>query len=156
MTGASNCCNYSKYLTSAALVFVWILALGWLVHGKLLMAQYAATASLWRTPEEMQALLPYHLLRLATLSLVFSVIYHCWRSRITIGAVGSKDCPHRKSFGFGVLIGLFQGINAAAGYIYMPIPATLALAWLADQVLLWVSAALILSLYSTRSTKADA
>lgn len=138
-------CDTKKWLKTALITFVITFGFDWLVHGKLLMDQYEATASLWRPKEEMEGMMNLCIARHALMALVFSCLYMCWKSKCTMGAVGSPDCPYKKSVGFGLKIGLLLGINAAAAYIYMPIPQELAISWLVAETVKWSIAAVALT-----------
>ncbi len=150
----TNCnaskCATTSWLMNAAIVFVFTMGFDWFVHGKLLMDVYEETANLWRTPEAMQALSMYCFAKHAVLALVFSALYACWRAKTTCGKAFSSECHYKKSAGFGLWIGLMLGVNAAASYIYMPIPAPLAVAWLDSEALKWSLAGVILSFFASR------
>jgi hypothetical protein len=138
-------CSTKKWLIGALVVFVVTMAYDWLVHGNLLMGLYRSIENLSRPYEEMKAMYGYCIAKHALQALLFAGAYGCWRSKVTMGAVGSKDCPYKKSMGFGLWIGLMLGINEASTYIYVPIPANLALAWLATETVKWILAAVALS-----------
>lgn len=137
-------CSLKKWFLSSLLVFVLAMAIDWFVHGYLLMDTYKATANLWRSEEEMQQFFPFCIARHVLQAMIFVALFGCWRAHATLGAVGSKDCPYKKSLGFGLLVGMMIGLQAASSYFYMPIPHQLAVWWLVSEALKWavVSAAL--------------
>ena len=141
-------CCMKPWLISAFIAFLVTLGYDWYVHSKLLMDMYTATAAMWRKPEEMQALQNLCLAKHALMALIFSGAYLCWRSKTVMGAVGSPDCPYKKSMGFGLWVGLLLGINMASAYIYMPIPQNLAWAWLIAETAKWTLTGAVLSYFT--------
>ncbi len=119
-------------LISVVAVFVFLNLYGMLVHGHLLMADYQATANLWRTQEEMQTMCIGWLAYYAVLSIILT----CWfkKSRSAFAACSTTSAPSCcpiKSGGlcFGLKLGLLMGTMMASSYLYMPIPGELAVKW---------------------------
>jgi hypothetical protein len=108
-----------KFLLGSLLVFIAWSILDFIVHGKLLMPQYAATASLWRPMDQMN--MGAMALVRALVALAFSAIY-LYQIKGTSIAAGAK---------FGLVFGLAMGIHMGFGsYGYMPIPMSLAWGWM--------------------------
>lgn len=126
-----------KFVITAVAAFALTMGFDWYVHGVLLMDQYTATASLWRPQAEMEAMSGLCIAKHAIQALVFTVLFMCWKKYQTFGACFTSLCPVRKGFYFGGLIGLMLGLNAAASYIWMPIPQSLAIAWGVAEVVKW-------------------
>lgn len=144
---SGKCC--SKNFVLSAIV---ITAYGWLfdflVHGKLFMHMYVDTAALWRPDSEMQQMMPFCIGYHIVIAFIITGGYLCWRKRITIGPVGSSECPYRQSMGFGLWLGLILGLSAATTYIFLPMPGKLALVWLGANTVKWViGGALLEKLY---------
>lgn len=138
-------CSTKKWFIASIVAFAVTMGFDWLVHGQLLMDDYKATAALWRPEESMKEFFPYCLAMHAAMAMIFAAMYSCWRSKVTLGAVGSKDCPYKKSMGFGLMIGAFVGIHAAGAYMYLAIPGDLAVKWLVAEMAKWALAGAALS-----------
>ena len=153
-TKASSQCCPKKWVMASIAAFALTFVFEWLVHGKLLMEQYTATASLWRTPEAIEAMMPLGIAKHALMAFIFTALLMQWKRTQTFGALFTSLCPVRKGFFFGAGIGLLLGINAASAYIYMPLPQNLALAWLAAEIAKWGIAGGVLTLLFVRCSKA--
>ncbi len=105
-------------LAIIAVFVVWSI-LDFLIHGMLLQSTYEATANLWRPMEEMNAFLCYGV------KLGFSVCF------VLIYALLISEKSLHNGIKYGLLLGLGNGLMALGSYVYMPIPLTLAEAWLA-------------------------
>ncbi len=126
-------CPVSACAIPVIALFIFLSAYNTLVHGHLLMDEYKATAALWRTPEEMNALAPWWMGYYALLSAVLA----CWfkKSKSAFSCAKTPEeaasrCPI-KSGGccFGLKLGLLMGLLMASSYLYMPIPSSLAIKW---------------------------
>jgi hypothetical protein len=109
-------------LAIIAVFVVWSI-LDYLIHGILLQSSYEATANLWRPMEEMKPLL-CHGVKLG-FSICFVLIYDLLISEKSL----------HNGIKFGLLLGLGNGLTALGSYVYMPIPLTIAEAWLAATLL---------------------
>lgn len=143
MTG--ECCSKRGLLLGLA-VAVWAWAFDFLIHGKLLMSMYEATASMWRPMSEMQEMglwcIAYHL----GMGILFASGYLCWRKHIVVGAVGSSECPYRKSMGFGLWVGLLLGLPQLMTYMWLPFTSfDLPIAWAVSELVKWTLAGLLLA-----------
>ena len=118
--------------------FVFIFATDFVVHAVWLAGDYKATASLWRSEDEMQSRFLFMLAAQFLCALAFLYIWARtgWRRRtITDGCT------------FGFWMGLFQQTTTIILYVVSPMPWRLALKWfgvgMVQAVLLGALAALI-------------
>lgn len=126
-------CKMSACLIPTAAVFVFLFLYNCLVHGNLLMEEYKATANLWRTEEEMNALQAGWLAYYALLAMVTT----CWFKKTKSAfmcksspADATSRCPIKSGGAcFGLKLGLLMGLLMASSYLYMPIPGSLAIKW---------------------------
>lgn len=99
--------------------FVFIFGFDWVYHGILLEGMYAETAHLWRPQEELDSMMPwcigFHLLYTGLIAALY-----CFAAPATMN----------KALRLGLLLGALVGFINAAAYIHMPMPGTLAVAWL--------------------------
>lgn len=149
---SSECCKKGLFFGLATAVFTW--AFDFLVHGIALKDLYATNAHFFRPMAEMQTMwywcIGYHVF----MGLVFAGGYICWRSKITVGAVGSDDCPYKKSGRFGLWVGLLLAAPQLMAYSWMPLPLDLPLAWAGSELVKWVLAGLVLgALYRWKDKK---
>jgi hypothetical protein len=118
---------------------------GWLVifvtdiaiHHFWLMADYAATKSIWRPDAEIQTRL--HWMFIAQF-LGVATFVTVWAKGFAGGSLGTGVV-------FGLLMGLFQAIWVLANYVMIPLPGDLAIKWfiggLAQAVLLGIATSLV-------------
>ncbi len=106
----------SRLLATAGISVAWM-GLDFVIHGKLLANQYAATAQLWRPMAEMCPMIMNGTTILAALA--FTLIYCQMVENKTL----------RKGIKLGILVGLLIGIGSLACYAYMPITKIIALGW---------------------------
>lgn len=83
--------NPRKLTLAIVAAFVITFLYDWLVHGKLLMASYKATASMWRPEAQMQAMMHYCIAKHILQAILFSGLLLHWKCSQTIGAVFSAD-----------------------------------------------------------------
>ena len=144
-----------RMILSVILVFIFLLASGYLVHHRWLMPIYEQTAALWRPMDEMKAMMPWMFGYYAVLSILISALF-CKIKKAKIQAcasgasegdyrVGGKHCPIKCGICFGITVGLLIGVVNAAAWIWMPIPGELAVKWIIAWVLQGIGAGLILS-----------
>jgi len=138
--GNSNSCRLG--VTTLA-VFVATFAFDWVYHGVLLKRAYEATAALWRPEAEMQEYFVYcllmHLVQAFLLTWIFTRHYE------------GRGVP--EGVRFGLAIGALIGVLHAGGYIYMPIPGALAIAWLIGGVMTGLVAGIVAALVYGRVCK---
>ncbi len=126
-------CKVSACLIPMVAVFIFLFGYNCLVHGHLLMADYAQTPALWRTDAEMQQLAPMWFAYYVALAAVLTCWFKKTKSVFACAPTpGEKpSCCPIKSGGccFGLKLGLLMGLLMACGYLYMPISSTLAIKW---------------------------
>ena len=149
-------CGTKSWIIGTLVAFAVTMGFDWFVHGNLLMDTYKATAEMWRPEAEMQKFFPFCIAKHVIEAAIFVALYGCWRSKTSCGAIGSKDCPGKKSMGFGLMIGLLLGVSSASSYIYMDIPQSLALSWLAAETAKWSITGMVLGLLSAKCMKTSA
>lgn len=108
-----------RNLLAVIAIFVAWSILDYLIHGIMLASSYEATANLWRPMEEMNPLLCYGV-KLG-FTICFVLIYDLLISNKSL----------QNGIKFGLLLGLGNGLVDLGSYVYMPIPLTMAGAWLA-------------------------
>lgn len=139
-----GCCG--RWLLASLVIFVFIFAAEFFVHGIWLMPIYEETASLWRSQEEMQQLFPWMFLYQGLVAVLVSTLY-C-KCRCGLAHVPEGQCNPRPSIHalcFGLLTGVLFGVLHAAAYIWTPIPLELAIKWFVANVLEGVCIGAILS-----------
>ncbi len=113
--------NIIRFLVAVIVGFVFVFGFDFVFHALLLEDQYKETAHLWRPQETMEMFFPVamasQLAYVTAMALVFTRNYE------------GKGIG--EGFRFGILIGILMGVAQFGIYPYMPIPLTLALAWLA-------------------------
>lgn len=143
-----------RMIFSVITAFAVIFCFDFVVHAVLLMPCYLATADVWNTPQEMTSRqLWYPVVQLMS-AITISVFYVCWRCR---GGAHSSVLSRRKRYsdglGFGGFAGLLSGISMAGFYIYLPIPGTIAAAWLVSELVKGMAVGLALTaVYPSTST----
>lgn len=141
MTGQ---CNHKRLILSTLVVALFTWAFDFGVHGNLLASTYEATKEMWRPMEEMQTLWPlciiYHLAMAALVASAFS----CCRAKQQVCGTPSTGCAWKKSFGFGLWVGLLLGIPQLMVYVWMPIQLALPLAWCATELVKWTLTGVLL------------
>ena len=107
-----------RVILSILAVFIAWAVMDFVIHGIILRASYAATASLWRPLAEMKTALTYFSVFITALT--FVLIYSLFFSRKGI-SIGLK---------YGLLFGLSTGVPMGYGsYSVMPIPYFMAFVW---------------------------
>jgi hypothetical protein len=112
--------SVKRIALATVLVFVFVFIYEALFHGLLLKDLYMATANLWRSPAEMRQFFPLT----SSVQIIFSlitVLFYCNLAKTKTISSGLK---------FGAFLGLLYGVSQFSLYAYMPIPITLASAWL--------------------------
>ena len=112
--------NVARGALSAIAVFVFIFIYEWLFHGQFLMADYTATAALWRGQAEMMANMGWLSLGQALFAVLFAVIF----------TKGYEGRGVAEGIRYGFLIGLLLTGPTLVRYAVEPIPATLAIKWI--------------------------
>ena len=112
------------HLLPALIVAVFFFFYDMVFHGFLLNDIYEQTAYLWRTNEEMAALLPLTILFYLFFAAAIVALYNCF-----VLQMQTTKKPVHLSRKFGLIIGLIMALMMASTYIYMPISALLSIAW---------------------------
>lgn len=126
-------CNKKACVISFIAALAFVFGYDWFVHGQLLKADYEATASLWRTPEEMEQFWPWCIAYHIALAAILTCLFKKFRKGVLACCPDSANtcCPIKTGgLCFGVKIGLLLGIVHASSYIWLPIPGSLAIKWL--------------------------
>lgn len=143
-------CLFKGLIIPTAVVFAVIFVFEYLFHGSVMMPHYEATADLWRSKEEMDALGHICLIRMIVVAAVISMMYHCFSRN----AASCGSCP-RLGAKFGLMVGLLLGMWDFGAYVWLPIPMEIALAWLFGDVVLGLLIGLVLSWLKGGICKAD-
>ena len=107
-----------RTLLAITVVFIAWSLLDFVIHGLLLQSAYEATASLWRSMDEMKMPLMY------LVTLVYSACF------VAIYALLGRERSFATGIRYGGLFGLAAGISMGFGsYSYMQIPLSLAWGW---------------------------
>ncbi|NBX67177.1 MAG: hypothetical protein EBQ96_09300 [Proteobacteria bacterium] len=136
-------CPVKNILIMTAAVFVVTFGFDFLYHGVFLKADYEATANLWRSQTEMQAMMGISLLYHAVLALGVGSLY----GLVTKNSPCCGACA-KTGLKFGFLIGLTVGILMFANYIWVPMPLDLAIKWLVGSLAWGIVTGYVLSLVS--------
>jgi len=141
----SICCS-KKTILAGVITGIYALGFDFIWHGQLLMPEYLATQALWRPFEQTQEMgilcIPFHLI----MGLLVAAGYFCWRSKVTVGSVGTRQCPYRKSMGFGLWVGLLLGLPQTMAYLSLPLETPyLPIMWAVGELIKWTIAGLLLS-----------
>lgn len=130
--------NKQRYVISVFVVFIFVFAFEFLVHGFLLKDLYNQTAQLWRPEEEMKMLFMF--MSQLGISAVIAYIFTLHYEGKGIG----------EGIRFGLYIGLLLGSINIGAYSYMPISMMLMLSWVLAALLLGLGSGVILSLIYKR------
>lgn len=139
-----------KCLVPFIAVFATIMAFEWLFHGVYMMPMYEATASMWRTEEEMNKL--WWLCILTKLIMAYAICcLYCWMAK---GSECQGKCM-KKGAKFGFKIGLLLGAPQLASYIWLPIEMDMALKWFTGNILMGVIIGVVLAYLSRMCGKGE-
>ena len=146
----ASCKMSAKCLVPVAAVFVTLFLFQWLFHGVYMMPQYEATASMWRSKEEMQSMMGICILTKLIIACAISCLYF-WVAK---GCESQGKCT-RQGAKFGFKIGLILGAHDFASYAWLPIPMDMAVSWFIGDVIMGILIGVVLA-YVTRVCKKDA
>jgi len=139
------CCSKKTTIAGIATA-LWAWGFDYIWHGKILMEKYAATSAMWRPMEQIQTMGIYCIFYHLVMGLLVASGYYCWRSKVTVGAVGSAECPYRKSMGFGIWLGLVLAVPQLMAYMWLPLETPeLPQMWALGEVLKWTAAGFLLN-----------
>ncbi|MEE2986784.1 MAG: hypothetical protein VX667_03230 [Nitrospinota bacterium] len=111
--------NIPRFALSIFSCFFFVFFFEWVFHGILLKDLYTSTAQLWRTEKEMSQYMPW-----AITTQLWFVLAFAW---IFMRNYEGKAIP--EGLRFGLYMGLFMASMQFGFYPYMPIPFSLAGAW---------------------------
>lgn len=137
-------CKCPKMLLAVLIGFAYIFAYEFVLHGILLKPEYEATASLWRTPEEMKALFPMMLGFQFLMSAALFCIFMCGFEKSLKGGLT-----------FGVKLGILCGLGMSYSYIWTPIPALLAVQWFLGNFVKVLGLGLIFGFLASKCCKGE-
>ncbi len=125
--------NVKGWVIASVVVAVVIAVVEMIIHGVLLQSSYQQTASVWRPMSESQPMMP-----LMWLGYLIFAPFFVW-----IYAKGIE--AGKSAIGQGVRFGLAFGVGLSAmssliWYVVLPIPASLAWAWFAAGVAVYLAA----------------
>jgi len=108
-----------RFIAALVAVFAAWSVMDYLIHVVMLDSAYRATAQLWRPPEEMNMVL------MSAVTLIIAAAFTGLYAQL----VFPKSPPIGLVYGlfFGIIFGVSMGLGS---YAYMPVPFTLAMAWL--------------------------
>lgn len=138
-----------KCLLPVAAAFVTIFLFQWWFHGVYMMPAYEATASMWRSKEEMEGLWWVCIATKLVMAAIICCLYCCM----------AKSCPSggkcvKSGIKFGFKIGLLLGAQSFASYAWLPISMDMALKWLTGDIVMGILIGVVLA-YLCRMCKKD-
>lgn len=130
--------NWKKWAITSIVVFVVLEILNFLVHMVILSGIYQATASLWRSQQEMMGMMWMNYL----VELIWAFIF------VYVFAKGYEGKGWLEGLRFGLIIGVFFSLPMSIGtYVTQPFPFNLALYWfifgVIDSMIIGIVASLI-------------
>ena len=117
-------CNVKRWGLAGVAAFAVIFVLDFIIHEKLLVGAYQATAHVWRPPAETAPMM--WMMFVGTL--VFSLVFACFYTKGYETNKGGLGQGLRFGLYAGLLLATYQGL---VWYVVLPIPMSLAVAWLA-------------------------
>lgn len=137
--------NVPRLLLTVVVAFVFVFATDFLIHALWLADDYKATANLWRSDAEMQALFGWMLLAQFLAALAFVVIW----------AKGFAGCSVGSGATFGFFMGLALQSWAIIFYVVAPLPASIAGKWFLSGVLQAILLGIVVAaIYKPAATRA--
>ena len=125
-----------RLVLSVVALFAFIFIYDWVYHVVLMHDLYSNTASLWRKEDEMQGYFHWAVIVQLLFAFVVTLLY----GRYAAGKGLDEGIR------FGLYIGLVLGIMCFGMYAYMPIPLSMALAWLVGDIIKGIGIGVLLSL----------
>ena len=111
--------NIPRLILAIVVAFLVLFLTDWLIHGKLMMADYLATQQLWRPDSEMAAHRGWMLLAQLLMVVTFVLLWTRWASTARLSC----------AIGYGFLMGVFSGVWAIIMYVVLPMPCSIACKW---------------------------
>src|SRR5881394_2638 len=110
--------NTKRLILSIVAIFIGVFATDYLIHEVWLKADYQVSASLWRTPQDMQKHFPYLLAGQFIASAMFVLI---WAHAAVVSL--PRACA------FALCMGLAKESSTFVAYFSQPLPSTIAVKW---------------------------
>lgn len=126
----------TKWIKPVVVIFIFIAVTDWLIHGCLLKSAYEATASAWRTPEDMQKHLGWMFFGQFLVAVV-TVMLFC---QIRLKEI--EQAPKT-----GALLGLLYGVGNVIMYAVAPYSLSLVLYWIIFAVIQYAIIAILWVLF---------
>jgi hypothetical protein len=104
-------------------IFIWLYE--YLVHGQLLTDLYAQTRQLWRSDADMADKFPVLMFVQFVTSMMTMFIFTRFYKTQSVA----------EGLGYGAIIGVLLGIITASQYVWLPVSATLGLAWFGSDLI---------------------
>ena len=115
--------NTKRYLLAVVAVLIAFQGMDFVIHNKILSETYAQLKSVWRpNMQEFMWMLPVIGIGFSAL---FTYFYVSWRR---LGGIG-------EGLKYGLVVGLLIGVSGLMQYVVYPLPFSLAVKWLAFNVL---------------------
>ena len=109
-----------RFWIAVVVVFLAFFVMDFVIHELILGGQYEATASLWRTKDDMRQLMPFMWIGTLVMTFFFVLIF----------GKGYEGKGVGEGLRFGVYVGLMFGVPMGLGtYAIMPMPFSLAAGW---------------------------
>ena len=128
--------NIKRFVAMVVAGYVFLFALDFIVHHKLLMDLYTQTADLWRPEESMMDFMALMITRNVVLIGLLGYIF----------TRNFEDKGIGEGVRFGIPFGMLLALMMASSYIWMPIPLELALGWAASGFAMGLGLGIIFSL----------
>lgn len=125
--------NVRRWVIASVTVAVVVAVLEMIIHGMLLQSVYQQTASVWRPMAESEPLMPLMWLGYLLFAPFFVWIYA--KGLETGKGVLAQGVRFGLAFGIGL-----SAMSSLIWYVVLPIPATLAWAWFAAGVVVYLAA----------------
>lgn len=135
--------SFKRYLIAIGSVCVFIILYHWVVDRYILGGMYVETAKVWRASTEMAMKIPLMIFFVLLLSIW--VVFAFTRIYKEMGVVNGLL--------FGIYFGVFAGILTASWYLWLMIPAKLALGWFLTSFVEGVGIGLVLGLICRVNTQ---
>ena len=130
-------CNTGRLALCTIFGFAFIFGFSYIVHGDLLASLYEETPMLWRPQDAISDFFPYMLLSQFLLAAVTSYMF----------TQNYENDGIAEGMRFGLLLGVMLAVLWAMPFSYMPISATLAMAWAMEGILMGLGLGIIYALF---------
>lgn len=117
-------CNVKRWALAGVAAFAVIFVLDFIIHEKILRGVYQEYALVWRPNAEIMPMMWIMTLG----ALLFSLVFACFYTKGYEANKGGLGQGLRFGFYVGLILAAYQGLS---WYVVLPIPLSLAVAWLA-------------------------